>query len=133
MHLQKVTQYDESGGCYSVSKSCSTLQPRGLQYARFPCPSLSPSLRKLMSIEPVMPSNLVILCHPLPLPPSVFSSTRVFSTFQKIEVAVCMGWVGYWFLFSYSNFTFLSDLINIDIPQHHIFIMSQTNIISPPQ
>ena len=35
--------------------------------------------------------------------------------------------------FSYSNFTFLSDLINIDIPQHHIFIMSQTNIISPPQ
>ena len=37
------------------------------------------SLRKLMSIESVMPSNHLILCRPLLLPPSVFPSIRVFS------------------------------------------------------
>ena len=36
------------------------------------------SLLKLMSIEPVMPSNHLILCHPLPLLPSIFPSIRVF-------------------------------------------------------
>ena len=39
----------------------------------------SRSLLKLMSIESVMPSNRLILCHPLLLPPSVFHSIRVFS------------------------------------------------------
>ena len=39
----------------------------------------SPSLLKLMSIESVMPSNHLILCHPLFLPPSIFPSIRVFS------------------------------------------------------
>ena len=37
------------------------------------------SLLKLMSIESVMPSNHLILCHPLLLPPSIFPSIRVFS------------------------------------------------------
>ena len=37
------------------------------------------SLLKLMSIESVMPSNLLILCHPLLPPPSIFPSIRVFS------------------------------------------------------
>ena len=39
----------------------------------------SPSLLKLMSIELVMPSNHLILCCPLLLPPSIFPSIRVFS------------------------------------------------------
>ena len=39
----------------------------------------SQSLLKLMSIEPVMPSNNLILCHPFPLPPSIFPSMWVFS------------------------------------------------------
>ena len=39
----------------------------------------SQSLLKLMSIESVMLSNHLILCHPLLLPPSVFPSIRVFS------------------------------------------------------
>ena len=38
------------------------------------------SLFKFMSIESVMPSNHLILCHPLLLPPSIFASIRVFST-----------------------------------------------------
>ena len=48
--------------------------------ARLPCPSLtvSWSLLKLMSIESVMPSSHLILCHPLLLLPSIFPSIRVF-------------------------------------------------------
>ena len=41
--------------------------------------TISLSLLKLLSIEPVMPSNLLILCHHLLLLPSVFLSIRVFS------------------------------------------------------
>ena len=46
---------------------------------------------KLMFIEPVMPSNHLILCHPLLLP-SIFPSIRVFSN----ESALCIRWLRYW-------------------------------------
>ena len=52
----------------------------------------SQSLLKLISIELVMPSNHLILCHPLLLPPSIFPSIRVFSN----ESAVRMRWPKYW-------------------------------------
>ena len=45
-----------------------------------------------MSVESVMPSNLLILCHPLLLLPSVFPSIRVFSD----ESALCIRWPKYW-------------------------------------
>ena len=48
----------------------------------------SRSLLKLMSIESVMPSNHLILCHPLLLPPSIFPSIRVFSN----ESVLCIRW-----------------------------------------
>ena len=48
--------------------------------------TISPSLLKHMAIELVMPSNHVILCCPLLLPPSIISSTRVFSS----ESALCI-------------------------------------------
>ena len=44
--------------------------------------TVSQTLPKLMSIESVMPSNDLILCHPLLLPPSIFPSIRVFSKSQ---------------------------------------------------
>ena len=50
------------------------------------------SLLKLMSIELVMPSNHLILCHPLLLLPSVFPSIRVFSN----ESALPIWWPKYW-------------------------------------
>ena len=50
------------------------------------------SLPKLMSIESVMPSNHLILCRPLLLPPSIFPSARVFSS----ESALCIRWPKYW-------------------------------------
>ena len=52
----------------------------------------SQSLLKLMSIESVMPSNHLILCHPLLLWPSIFPSIRVFSN----ESALCIKWPEYW-------------------------------------
>ena len=47
---------------------------------------------KPMSIESVMPSNHLVLCHPLFLPPSIFPSIRVFSN----ESALCIRWPKYW-------------------------------------
>ena len=52
----------------------------------------SQSLPKLMSIESVMPSNHLILCHPLLLLPSIFPGIRVFSN----ESALHIRWPKYW-------------------------------------
>ena len=52
----------------------------------------SRSLLKLMSIELVMPTNHLILCRPLLLPPSIFPSIRVFSN----ELAFHIRWPKYW-------------------------------------
>ena len=49
-----------------------------LQHARLPCPSPSWSLLKLMSIDLVMPSNHLILCHPLLLLPQSFPASGSF-------------------------------------------------------
>ena len=57
------------------------------------------SLLKLTSIELVMPSNHLIFCRPLLLPPSIFLSIRIFST----ESVLCIRWPNYWsFSFSIS-------------------------------
>ena len=57
------------------------------------------SLLKLMSVESVMPSNHLILCRPLLLPPSIFLSIRVFSN----EAVLRIRWPKYWsFSFSIS-------------------------------
>ena len=68
------------------------------------------SLLKLMSIESVMPSNHLVLCCPLLLPPSVFPSMRVFSS----EPALRMRWPKYWsFSFSISPSNKLPGLISL--------------------
>ena len=50
------------------------------------------SLLKLRSIESVIPSNHLILCHPLLLPASIFPRIRVFSS----ESVLCIRWPNYW-------------------------------------
>ena len=61
---------------------------------------VSQGLFKFMSIELVMLSNYLILCHPLLLLSSIFPIIRVFSS----ELALCMRWPKYWsFRVSYSN------------------------------
>ena len=73
--------------CCSVAKLCPSLcNPMDCSMLGFPVPHHPPDLPKFMSIESVMPSNCLILCHPLLLLPSVFPSIRVFSN----ESAVCI-------------------------------------------
>ena len=91
--------------------------------------TISRTLLKFMSTESVMPSNHLILCHPLLLPPSIFPSIRVFSN----ESVLCSRWPKYW-SFSISHSSEYSGLIpfRIDwfdllgvqrtlksLPQHH--------------
>ena len=69
--------------------------------ARQACLSItnSQSLPKLMSIDLVMPSSHLILCHPLLLLPPITPSTRAFSN----ELTLCIRWPKYWsFSFSIS-------------------------------
>ena len=67
------------------------------------------SLLKLISIESMMPSNHLILCHPLLLPPSIFPSIRVFSN----ESVLSIRWPKYWsFSFSISPSSEYSGLIS---------------------
>ena len=71
--------------------------------------TISQSLLKLMSIESVMPSNHLILCHPLLLLPSIFPSIRVFSN----ELALHIRWPKYWsFSFHISPSNEYSGLIS---------------------
>ena len=72
----------------------------------------SQSLLKLVSIELVMPSNHLILCHPLRLLPSIFPSITVFSS----ESVFCIRWPKYWsFIFSISPSNEYSGLISFRI------------------
>jgi len=78
--------------CCSVTKSCHTLRPHGLAACQASLSfSVSQSLPKLVSFELVLPSNHLVLCHPLLLP-SIFPSIRVFSN----ELALCIRWRKYW-------------------------------------
>ena len=68
----------------------------------------SQSLLKLMSIESEMPSNHLILCHPLLFPPSIFPSIRIFSNESVLHIR----WPKYWsFSFTISPSNEYSGLI----------------------
>ena len=70
----------------------------------------SQSLLKLMSIESMMPSNHLTLCHPLLLLPSIFPSIRFFSN----ESVLCIRWPKYWsFRFSISPSNEYAGLISL--------------------
>ena len=72
----------------------------------------SQNLLQLMSIEPVMSSNYLILCRPLLLPPSIFPSIRFFSN----ELVLRIRWPKYWsFSFSISPSNEYSGLISFKI------------------
>ena len=74
--------------------------------------TISQSLLKLMSIESVMPSNHLILCHPLLLLPSIFPSVKFFSN----ESALLIRWSKFWsFSFSISPSNEYSGLISFRI------------------
>ena len=81
------------------------------------------SLLKLMSIESVMPSNHLILCHPLLLLPSVFPSIRVFSN----ESVLPNRWPKYWsFSFSISPSNEYSALISFRLDWLDLLVVQGT-------
>ena len=92
--------YDQpqfSSAQYSRSVMSNSLRPYGPQHARSPCASPTPGA--YANSCPLSPSNHLILCHPLLLPPSIFPSIRVFSNESVLHIR----WPEYWsFSFSIS-------------------------------
>ena len=81
------------------------------------------SLLILMSIESVMPSNHLILCCPLLLPPLIFTGIRVFSN----ESVLCIRWPTYWsFSFSISPSNEYSGLISFRIDWFDLLAVQET-------
>ena len=81
------------------------------------------SLLKLMSMESVMPSKHLILCHPLLFLPSIFPSTRVFSN----ESVLCIRWPKYRsFSFSISPSNEYSGLISLRIDWLDLLAVQET-------
>ena len=91
-----VTPFPLYSGGFSSVQSLSRVRLFGTPWTAacqaFLSISNSQSLPKLMSIESVMPSNHLILCHPLLLLPSIFPRIRVFSN----ESALRIMWPKYW-------------------------------------
>ena len=99
--------------CFSSVQFLSHVQfiatPWTAAHQAFLSVTSSQSLPKFISIELVMPSNNLILCHPLLFPPSIFPSIRVFSN----ESALHIRWPKYWsFSFSISPSNEYSGLIS---------------------
>ena len=86
--------------------------------------TISQSLLTLTSIESVMPSNHLILCHPLLLLPSIFPSIRVLSS----ESVLYIGWPKYWcFNFSISASSDYSELISFRIDWSDLLAVQESN------
>ena len=103
---------------FSHSVVSDSLRPDGPQHARPPCPSPTRRICSFMSIELVMPSNHLILCHPFLLLSSVFPSIRVFSN----ESALPIRWPEYWsFNFSIGHSNDYSGLISFWMDWFDIF------------
>ena len=105
--------YQFSSVQLSRSVVSDSLQPHGPQHARLSC--LSPTPRAYSNSCPSnqeTPSNHLILCCPLLLPPSIFPSLRVFSN----ESVHCIRWPKYWsFSFNISPSNEYSGLISFRI------------------
>ena len=86
------------GNLSELTQFCPTLwDPMDCRTPGLPVHHKLLDFTQLMSIESVIPSNHLILCHPLLLPPSVFPRIRVFSN----ESALLIRWPKYW-SFSFS-------------------------------
>ena len=117
--------------CCSVAKSRPTVTPWTTAHQASLSFTIPQSLLKLMSIETVMPSNQLILCHPPLLLHAIFPSIRVFSS----ESALPIRWPKYWsFSFSISLSNEYSGLTSfrtyICIYKSHIKYVSGTKEVS---
>ena len=105
-----------------------SLQPHRLLRQASLSFTISQSLLKLISIESMMPSNALILCHPLIFLPSILSIIRVFSN----KSALCIRCPKYWsFSFSISPSNEDSGLISFRINWFHLLAAPGTLKSSP--
>ena len=112
---------------FSLVQSLSHVRPFATPWTAACQASLSitnsQSLFKLMSIELVMPSNHLILCHPFPLPPLIFPSIRLFSNESVLHIR----WPNFWsFIFSISPSNEYSGLISFRMSRLEIFAVQGT-------
>jgi len=108
----------------SVTQSCSTLcDPMNRSTPGFPVHHQLLESIKPMSIQSVMLSNHLILCHPFLLLPSIFPSIRVFSN----ESALCISWPKYWsFSFNISPSNEHPELISFRMDWLDLFAVHGT-------
>ena len=100
-----------------------SLQPHELQHATPPCPSPTPGVHSDSCPLSQLPSNHLILCHPLLLLPSIFPSFRIFSN----ESVLYMRWPKYWsFSFSISPSNEYSGLISFRIDWLDLLAVQET-------
>ena len=105
-------------------RSCLTLRD-SMDYSTpdFPAHHQLRSLLKLTSIAPVLPSNHLILCRPLLLPPSIFASIRVFSN----KLVLRIRWPKYWsFSFRIRLCNEYSGLISFRIDWFDLLAVQET-------
>ena len=122
--------FQDTQSVSSVIQSCLTLCNH-MDYSTpgFPVHHQLPELAQLMSVESVMPSNHLILCHPLLLPPSIFPSIRVFSN----ESALLIRWPKYWsFSFSIRPSNEYSGLISFRIDWFDLLAIQRDSQESSP-
>ena len=122
--LKSLLQHHSSVQFSSVAQSCPTLwDPMNRSMPGLPVHTNSQSLLKLMSIESVMPSNYLILCHSLLLPPSIFPSIRVFSNESVLHIK----WAKHWsFSFSISPFNENLGLISFRMDWLDLLAVQET-------
>ena len=108
---------------FSHSVVSDSLRPHEPQHTRPPCPSPTPRIHpNSCPLSPVMPSNHLILCHPLLLP-SFFPSNRVFPN----ESALDISWPQYWsFRFRFSPSSEYSKLISFIIDWLEVLAVQRT-------
>ena len=118
MSLEELVQFS------SVTQSCPNLcDPMDCNMPGFPVHLNSQRLLKLISIKLVMPSNHLILCHPILFLPSVFPSIRVFSSESVLHIK----WPKYWSCsFSISPSNEYSGLISFRIDWFDFLAVQRT-------
>ena len=108
---------------FSHSVMSDSSQPHVLQHARPPCPSPAPGAH--LNLCPLSQSwhPTISSCHPLLLPPSIFSSIRIFSN----ESLLCIRWPKYWsFSFNISPSNEYSRLISFRIDRLDLLAVQGT-------
>ena len=117
LHEKHISQFSHSVVSDSLRLHGMQARPASLSMSN------SQSLFKLMSMESVMPSNHLILYHPLLFLPSIFSSISVFSSESVLHIR----WPKYWsFSFSISPSNEYSGLISFRMDWFDLLVVQET-------